>query len=75
MGAQAALGGRDATPELIRETLGLPGQTALLAAFERRTSQAGHVTGRVRFLHTALRDALCHIVRCHLDHADVDRTR
>jgi DNA polymerase IV len=50
MGAQAALGRRDATPELIRETLGYLADR--VAARLRRANLAGRtVTVRVRFLH------------------------
>jgi DNA polymerase IV len=50
MGAQAALGRRDASPELIRETLGYLADR--VAGRLRRASLAGRtVTVRVRFLH------------------------
>jgi DNA polymerase-4 len=50
MGAQAALGRREATPELIRETLGYLADR--VAGRMRKAALAGHtVTVRVRFAH------------------------
>ena len=72
IGAQAALGRRDATRDLIRETLGYLADR--VAGRLRKANLAGRtVTVRVRFpgLRSVTRSA--HVVRRDLVHADADR--
>ena len=71
MGAQAALGRRQATPELIRETLGY---LADRVAGRLRKAQSGRTDGDRKgpFRPSAFSDPVDHAARCHLDDPDSD---
>ena len=74
MGAQAALGRREATPELIRETLAY--LTDRVAGRLRKANLAGRrITVRVRFPQMRSATALGHTAGCDIDHPDADRGR
>jgi DNA polymerase-4 len=66
MGAQAALGRRQATPDLIHETLGY--LVDRVAGRLRNRDRPGSLSPH------ALGDPVSHPARCHFDHADAHRS-